>query len=62
MSDPENSTVLGEIHSLFPVLLFRNKHSNAKSELEEDTITSQQTPKVSGLKKMEGDEGVCAAA
>ena len=42
MSDPEISTVLHEINSVFPVLLFNNKHSNTRSALEKHTVTSKR--------------------
>ena len=60
MYDPEKSTAPCEIHSLFPVLLFGNKHNNKTSALEKDTITSEQT-KSFGWSKMEDDDGISAA-
>ena len=63
MSDPEDSTAIQEINSLFPVLLFGNKHNNNnnRSPLEKHTLTSKRTPKVFGLSKKGSDEGICSA-
>ena len=61
-ADSENSTPLGKTHTLFPVLLFPNKYSKKISALKKDTITLESAPNVSGLSKMDVDEGVCAAA
>ena len=61
MSDPEKSTALHEINSLFPVLLFDNEHSNTRSALEKHTITSKGTPNIFGLSKKGSDEGICSA-
>ena len=61
MSDPENSTALHEINSLFPVLLFDKEHSNTRSTLEKHTITLKRTPKAFGLSKKGSDEGICSA-
>ena len=60
MSDPENSTALHDINSLFPVLLFDNEHSNTRSALEKHTMTSKRTPKFFGLSKKGSDEGICS--
>ena len=59
MSKPENSTALHDILPLVPGLLFPNKHSNKRSALEKDTITSEPTNKFSGLSKIYSDEGIC---
>ena len=61
MFDLENFTTHSEIPSLFPVLLFSNKHSNKRYPLEKGPITSEPIHKRSGLSKMDSDEDIFLA-